>query len=188
MLALYQLYLRYAFLVAGKLGDDPRIVDGHEIVHVHAGVDEAVQQAREYLMTTYKFKQHKSTSTSNYPHEHKRSSSAFTWTQDRRKVCGTNDAHMMVDVQKRYLAVLFAQHKNDRLDEVAVLVQQVQTIGENKRIGRSSATGDQWIALAQQFDGDLNCTRRKKTRFFFNTAIHFGLYTIARIHKRTGNC
>lgn len=44
--------------------------------------------------------------------------SCLTGVCDDRKVGGNDDSHVVVNVQKRYLVVLFAQHKENGLDEV----------------------------------------------------------------------
>lgn len=110
----HHLNLSNTLLVVEVFVDQLLVVYAGEVVRVHDRVHHRVHKADKPLEAARRL------------HE--------------RHVCIVDNHHVMVDVQERDLIVLAAQHKDDGVDEVAVLVQDPQHVHlDQRRCGDGTA-------------------------------------------------
>lgn len=118
-----------ALLVVEEPIDQLLVIDAGKVVRVHERVHDRVHQADESLEAARRL------------HE--------------RHVRIVDDHHMVVDVQKRRLVVLAAQHKDNGVGQVAVLVQDPQHVHLDQRRRGGRTVRDVEVTDANRFDQHL---------------------------------
>lgn len=126
----HQLHLRHAALEVGHLAAHRRTVNGHEIVAVHQDVHEHIQTER-YAATAVR----------------------LTRIVQRGR-CPHDDGTVMVHMQERHLVVFLAQHKDNGIEQIQVLVQHVKEQCEAGGVVRFDALQ---VALGVNRSNGLQC-------------------------------